>query len=117
MRKIPNKNIKKEKKISDCGIMQVRKFYKKKKKNGVEEDTQSKGPENIFKKIIQGNFPNLKKVIPINVQEAYRTSNRLDSKCKSCHHILIKTLNMQNKERMLKATREKPSYHIKADIS
>ena len=46
---------------------------------GVEkgEDLQLKGPENIFNKIIEKNFPNLKKDIPIMVQEAYRTPNRL----------------------------------------
>jgi hypothetical protein len=47
---------------------------------GIEEseDSQIKGPVNIFNKIIQENFPNLKKEMPINIQEAYRTPNRLD---------------------------------------
>ena len=31
------------------------------------EDSQLKGPENIFNKIIEENFPNLKKDIRINV--------------------------------------------------
>ena len=39
------------------------------------------GSENIFNKIIE-NFPNLKKEMPINIQEAYRTPNRLDQKKK-----------------------------------
>jgi hypothetical protein len=44
----------------------------------------------------------------INIQEAYRTLNRLDQKRKSSHHIMIKIiLNAQNKERTLKAVREK----------
>ena len=38
------------------------------------EDSQPKGPVNIFNKIIEENFPNLKKEIAIKVQEAYRTS-------------------------------------------
>ena len=42
-----------------------------------------------------------------NVQEAYRTPNILDQKRKSSRHIMIKTLNAQNKERILKAIREK----------
>jgi hypothetical protein len=44
---------------------------------GVEEneDFQPKGPTNIFKKIIEENFPNLKKEMPMNIQEAYRTPN------------------------------------------
>jgi hypothetical protein len=44
------------------------------------EDFQSNGPTNIFNKIIEENFPNLKKEMPMNIQEAYRTSNRLDRK-------------------------------------
>jgi hypothetical protein len=34
------------------------------------EDFQLKGPANIFQKIIEENFPNLKKVMPMNIQEA-----------------------------------------------
>ena len=71
------------------------------------EDSQLKGPENVFNKIIEENFPNLKKEMAIKVQEAYRTPNKWDQKRKSSHHIIIKTLNAQNKERILKAAREK----------
>ena len=37
---------------------------------GIQEgnDSQIKGPENIFNKIIEENFPNLKKELPIKVQ-------------------------------------------------
>jgi hypothetical protein len=47
---------------------------------GVEgsEGCQLKGPVNIFNKIIEDNFSNLKKEMPMNIQEAYRTPNRLD---------------------------------------
>jgi hypothetical protein len=44
------------------------------------EDTQLRGPVNIINKIIDGNFPKLKKEMPINIQEAYRTPSRLDQK-------------------------------------
>jgi hypothetical protein len=64
-------------------------------------------PENVFNKIIEENFPNLKKQMAIKVQEAYRTSNKWDQKRKFSHHIIIKTLKTQNKERILKAAREK----------
>jgi hypothetical protein len=46
-------------------------------KNG---DSQFKGPVNIFNKIIEENFPNLKKEMPMNIQKAYRTPNRLYQK-------------------------------------
>ena len=76
---------------------------------GIEdsEDSQLKGPVNIFNKIIEENFPNLKKEMPMNIQEAYRTPNRLDQKRNSSCHIIIKTPNALNKERILKAVREK----------
>lgn len=41
------------------------------------EDSWLYDPENIFKKIIELNFFNLKKKLPIRIQEAYKT-NRLD---------------------------------------
>jgi hypothetical protein len=42
--------------------------------------------------------------MPIKVQEAYRTPNRLDHKRKSSQYIIIKTLFIQNQERILKTT-------------
>ena len=36
------------------------------------EDFQLKGPANILNKIIEENFSNLKKEMPINIQGAYR---------------------------------------------
>jgi hypothetical protein len=43
----------------------------------------------------------------MNIQEAYRTPSRLDQKRNSSHHIIIKTPNALNKERTLKAVKEK----------
>jgi hypothetical protein len=45
--------------------------------------------------------------MPINVQEAYRMPNKLDQKSNSFCHIIIKTLNAQNKERIIKEVRVK----------
>ena len=44
------------------------------------EDFQLKGPANIFNRIIKENFPDLKEEMPMNIQEAYRTPNRLEQK-------------------------------------
>ena len=43
---------------------------------GVEEseDFQLKGPVNVFNKIIE-NFTNLKREMPMNIEEAYRPTN------------------------------------------
>ena len=39
---------------------------------GIEksEDSQVKGPVNTFNKVIEENFPNLNKEMPMNIQEA-----------------------------------------------
>ena len=49
---------------------------------GIEEseDFQLKEPVNVFNKIIKENFLNLKKEMPMNIQEAYRTPNKFDQK-------------------------------------
>ena len=71
------------------------------------EDLQFKGSANIFNKIMEENFPNLKREMPMNIQEAYRTPNRLDQNRNTSRHIIIKTPSGLNKERILKAVREK----------
>ena len=43
----------------------------------------------------------------MNIQEAYRTPNRLDQSRNSSCHIIIKTPDALNKERILKAVRGK----------
>jgi Mg2+ and Co2+ transporter CorA len=60
---------------------------------GIEEgeEGQAKGMHNIFNKIIMENFPNLEKSIPIQMQEASRTPNRLDQNRTTPQHIIIKT--------------------------
>jgi hypothetical protein len=70
-----------------------------------EEEVQAKGIFNIFNKIITENFPNLKKVFPIQVQEASRTPNRLDQNRTSQGNITIKITITENRERMLKVVR------------
>jgi hypothetical protein len=71
------------------------------------EDFQLKGLANILNKIIEENVPNLKKEMPMNIQEVYRTPNKLDQKRNSSRHIIIRTTNALNKDRILKAVREK----------
>jgi hypothetical protein len=47
---------------------------------GEKKDFQLKWPVNTFNKIIEENFPNLEEEMFINIQEAYRTPNRLKQK-------------------------------------
>jgi hypothetical protein len=76
---------------------------------GIEEgeEVQAKGICNIFNKIITENFPNLKKDLPIQVQETTRIPNRLDQNSISPDHIIIKKTNTENRKRILKPVREK----------
>jgi hypothetical protein len=76
---------------------------------GIEEGekVQAKGMHNIFNKIITENFPNLEKTMPIQVQEASRTLNRLDQNRITPQYIIIKTTRTETRERILKAVREK----------
>jgi chaperonin cofactor prefoldin len=76
---------------------------------GIEEgeEVQAKGVCNIFNKIITENFPNLEKIVPIQVQEASRTPNRLDKNRTTPPHTIIKTTSAESRERILKAVREK----------
>jgi hypothetical protein len=75
---------------------------------GIEgEEVQAKGTCNIFNKIITENFLNLEKTMPIQVQEASSTPNRLDQNRMTLQYIIIKTTSTENRERILKAVWEK----------
>jgi hypothetical protein len=62
---------------------------------------------NICKKLVTENFPNLEKSIPIQIQEASRTPNRPDQNRSTPWHIIIKTINTETRESILKDVREK----------
>jgi hypothetical protein len=64
-----------------------------------KEDFQLKSPANIFNKITEENFPNLKKEMPMNIQEAYTTPNSLNQKRNSSRHIIMKTPNAKKQKR------------------
>ena len=56
---------------------------------------------------MKGNFLNLAKEIDMQVQEAQRVPNKMDAKRPTPRHIIIKISNIKDKERILKAAREK----------
>jgi hypothetical protein len=70
----------------------------------------------IYSKVITENFPNLKNVLPIQVQEASRTPIRLDQHRTSPWYIIIKTTSTENRERILKAVREKKQIMYKGKL-
>ena len=53
------------------------------------------------------NVPNLVKQLDIQVQEAYRVPNKIDTKTTTPKHIILKMPKVKEKERILKAAREK----------
>ena len=72
-----------------------------------EGEEEKQETENLFEKIMKENFPNLAKEIDIQVQEAQRVPNKLDPKRTMPKHIIIKMPKVKDKERILKAAREK----------
>ena len=81
---------------------QCEKNKPKNNKNARKENIPSSKVQEIpLKQIIEENFPNMKKEMPIIIQKAYQRD--LTRKKKSPHHTVIKILNAQNKDRILKA--------------
>jgi hypothetical protein len=84
------------------------------RKIGIDEkkDFQLIATVNIFNKIIEENFPNLKKEMPMNIQEAYRTQNSLESEKK----FLLSHNNQNTKctklKKNIKSSKEKRSSNI-----
>jgi hypothetical protein len=68
---------------------------------------------NIFNKIIIENFPNLGKVMPIQVLETSRTPNRLGRSRTTPQQSIIKTISTETRERILKAVRGKKQITFK----
>ena len=78
---------------------------------GEEEEQQI---ENLFENIMKENFPNLAKEIDFQeVQEAQRVPKKLDPRRNTPRHIIITSPKMKDKERILKAAREKETVTYK----
>ena len=73
-----------------------------------EGEEQQQEIENLFEQIMKENFPNLAKEIDFQeVQEAQRVPKKVDPKRNTPRHIIIKLPKIKDKERFLKAAREK----------
>ena len=62
---------------------------------------------NLSEKTVKENFPNLVKEIDMPVQEVQRVPIMMDAKRLTPRHIIIKRPKVKDKERLLKAAREK----------
>ena len=72
-----------------------------------EREEKEQDIRNLFEKIMKENFPNLVKETDMQVQEAQRVLNKMDAKRPTPGNIIMKMPNVKDKERLLKATREK----------
>ena len=74
---------------------------------GEEEEQEI---ENLFERIME-NFPNVAKEINFQeFQETQRVPKKLDPRKYTPRHIIITLVKIKEKERILKAAREKDSY-------
>ena len=80
-----------------------------------EEEEKKKRYETIFEEIIVENFPNMKKEIVNQVQEAQRIPYRVNPRRNTPGHMLIKLTETKHKERILKAAREKQQVTYKGN--
>ena len=72
---------------------------------GEEEEQEM---ENLFQQLMKENFPNLEKEIDFQeAQEVQRVPKKLDPRKHTPRHIITTLAKMKDKERILKAAREK----------
>ena len=72
-----------------------------------EGEEREKGTEKIFQEIIAENFPNMGKEPLTQIQEAQRVPYKINPRRNTLRHILIQLTEIKDKEKMLKAAREK----------
>ena len=91
----------------------LRDFWNKSKRTNIriiglpEGEEREKGPKKIFEEIILEKFPNMEKEIATQVQEVQRVPCRKNARRNTSRHIVIKLTKIKDKEKLLKATREK----------
>ena len=79
-----------------------------------EGEEEEQKIENLFEQIMKENFPNLEKEIDFQeVQEAQRVLKKLDPRKYTPKHIIITLSKIKDKERILKAAREKETLTYK----
>ena len=74
---------------------------------GIPEEEEEQGTENLFQKVMIEKFPNLSREKVTQIQESQRVPSKRYPKRPTARHIIIKMANLQDKERILKAAREK----------
>ena len=80
-----------------------------------EREEEEQGIENLFEKVMMENFPNLMREKVTQIQEAQRVPINRNLKRLTPRHIIIKMAKFKDKERILKAAREKQEVTYKGD--
>ena len=91
---------------------------------GIPEGEEEQGIENLFEKVMMENFTSLMREKLTQIQETQRIPIKRNPKRPTAIHIIIKMAKFQDKERILKAAREKqevtykgPSIRLATDFS
>ena len=80
----------------------------------LEGEEEEQEIEDLFEQIMTENFPNLAKEIDFQeVQEAQRVPKKLDPRRNTPRHIIVMLFKIKDKERILKAAREKQTVTYK----
>lgn len=61
--------------------------------------------QNVFKEIIDKNFPNFLKT-NLHIEEAQQIPSRVNTKLSTCSNIIVKLIKIKDKEKFLKAAKE-----------
>ena len=72
-----------------------------------EGEEEEQWIENLLEEVMMEHFPNLKREKVTQIQETQRVPSKRNPKRPTARHIIIKMAKFQDKERILKATREK----------
>ena len=72
-----------------------------------EGKEEEQGIENLCEKVMMENLPNLSREKVTQIQESQRVPSKRKPKRTTARNIIIKMANFQDKERILKAAREK----------
>ena len=73
----------------------------------VAEEEEEQEIENLFEQVIKENFPNLAKELDMQVQDTLKVPKKLDPRKHTPRHIIITLPKIKDKEKILKAAREK----------
>ena len=75
-----------------------------------EGEEREKETEKIFQETITENLPNMGKESLTQIQEAQRVAYKINPRTNTPGHILVKLTKIKDKEKILKAAREKKQH-------